>query len=128
MSKNAFNVAILYDRGPWSARVAYNWRSRYLLSTNTNGTQGNNGTDSNPASATYGQQNVAWGLPLWADSYGQLDGGVSYKFSENLKFDFQAQNLTDARYSQTMHQGIGDKVRAVFVSGPRYSLRAGYTF
>jgi outer membrane receptor protein involved in Fe transport len=71
---------------------------------------------------------VAWGLPLWADAYGQLDGGVSYKFSENLKFDFQAQNLTDARYSQTMHQGIGDKVRAVFVSGPRYSLRVGYTF
>jgi iron complex outermembrane recepter protein len=128
LSKNAFNVAILYDSGPWSARLAYNWRSRYLLSTNTNGTQGNNGTDTNPASPTYGQRNVAWGLPLWADAYGQLDGGVSYKFSENLKFDFQAQNVTDARYSQTMHQGIGDKVRAVFVSGPRYSLRAGYTF
>lgn len=27
-----------------------------------------------------------------------------------------------------MHQGIGDKVRAVFVSGPRYSLGMGYTF
>ena len=128
LSQNAYNLAILYDQGPWSARLAYNWRSRYLLSTNTNGTQGSNGTDTNPASPTFGQHNLAWGLPLWADAYGQLDGGVSYKFSENLKFDFQAQNLTDARYSQTMHQGIGDKVRAVFVSGPRYSLRVGYTF
>jgi TonB-dependent receptor len=128
LSKNAFNVAILYDRGPWSARLAYNWRSRYLLSTNTNGTQGSDGTDTNPASSTYGQRNVAWGLPLWADDYGQLDGGVSYSYSDNLKFDFQVQNLTDARYNQTMHQGIGDKVRAVFVSGPRYSLRIGYTF
>jgi iron complex outermembrane recepter protein len=128
LSKNAYNLAILYDQGPWSARLAYNWRSRYLLSTNTNGTQGSDGTDTNPASPTFGQHNVAWGLPLWADAYGQLDGGVSYKFSENLKFDFQAQNLSDARYSQTMHQGIGDKVRAVFVSGPRYSLRVGYTF
>jgi outer membrane receptor protein involved in Fe transport len=71
---------------------------------------------------------VAWGLPLWADDYGQLDGGVSYKFSENFKIDFQAQNLGDARYGQTMHQGIGDKRRAFFVSGPRYSLRAGYSF
>ena len=128
LSKNAYNIAILYDRDAWSARLAYNWRSRYLLSTNTNGTQGSNGTDTNPASPTFGQRNVAWGLPLWADAYGQLDGGVSYKHSDNLKFDFQAQNLTDARYSQTMHQGIGDKVRAVFVSGPRYSLRMGYTF
>ena len=128
LSKNAFNVALLYDRGPWSARLAYSWRSRYLISTNVNGTHGSDGTDTNPASPTFGQHNVAWGLPLWADGYGQLDGGVSFKFSDNLKIDFQAQNLTDARYSQTMHQGVGDKVRAVFVSGPRYSARLGYTF
>ncbi|WP_338763254.1 TonB-dependent receptor [Massilia sp. METH4] len=128
MSKNAYNIAILYDRGPWSARVAHNWRSRYLLSTNANGTRGDNGTDTNPASPTFGQRNVAWGLPLWADDYGQVDGGVSYKFSDSLKLDFQAQNLGDARYSQTMQQGIGDKKRAFFVSGPRYSLRVGYSF
>ncbi|QBE61691.1 TonB-dependent receptor [Pseudoduganella lutea] len=128
MSKNAYNIAILFDRGPWSARLAYNWRSRYFLSTNTNGTRGSDGTDMNPASADFGERNVAWGLPLWADDYGQLDGGVSYKFSENFKVDFQAQNLSDARYGQTMHQGIGDKRRAHFVSGPRYSLRAGYSF
>lgn len=40
LSKNAYNVALLYDLGKFSARLAYNWRSRYLQAVNVNGTQG----------------------------------------------------------------------------------------
>ena len=71
---------------------------------------------------------IAWGLPIWADDYGQLDGGVSYKFNENFRLDLQAINLTDAKYKQIMTHHIGDKGRAWFVSGPRYSVRLGMTF
>ena len=128
MSKNSYNLALLYDKGPWSARLAYSWRSKNLMGTNNNGTQGGDGLDTNPASPTFGQRNIAWGLPIWADDYGQLDGGVSYKFNENLRIDLQAQNLTDAKYRQLMTQHIGDKGRAWFVTGPRYSVRLGVSF
>ena len=128
MSRNSYNFAALYDKGPWSARLAYSWRSKNLLGVNTNGTNGTNGVDSNPNSPTFGQNNIAWGLPIWADDYGQLDGGVSYKFNENLRLDLQATNLTDAKYKQIMTQHIGEKGRAWFVTGPRYSVRLGMTF
>ena len=128
LSKNSYNFALLYDRGPWSARLAWSWRSKNLMGTNNNGTQGGDGLDTNPASPTFGQRNVAWGLPIWADDYGQLDGGVSYKFNENFRLDFQAQNLTDSKYRQLMTQHIGDKGRAWFVTGPRYSVRLGMSF
>lgn len=128
LSKNSYNFALLYDKGPWSARLAWSWRSKNLMGTNNNGTQGGDGLDTNPASPTFGQRNVAWGLPIWADDYGQLDGGVSYKFNENFRLDFQAQNLTDSKYRQLMTQHIGDKGRAWFVTGPRYSVRLGMSF
>ncbi|QJE02009.1 TonB-dependent receptor [Massilia forsythiae] len=128
LSKNTYNFTLLYDRGPWSARLAWSWRSKNFMSTTSNGTRGSDGTDTNPASATAGQHNVAWGLPLWADAYGQLDGGVSYSVNERIKIDLQAQNLTDAKYRQLMTQHIGDKGRAWFVTGPRYSIRLGYSF
>ncbi|MBQ5945963.1 TonB-dependent receptor [Massilia sp. ST3] len=128
LSKNSYNFALLYDKGPWSARLAYSWRSKNLMGTNNNGTQGGDGLDTNPASPTFGQRNIAWGLPIWADDYGQLDGGVSYKFNDNIRLDFQAQNLTDSKYRQLMTQHIGDKGRAWFVTGPRYSVRLGMSF
>ncbi|MDN4038523.1 TonB-dependent receptor [Massilia sp. YIM B02443] len=128
LSRNSYNFAALYDKGPWSARLAWSWRSKSLLGNNNNGTNGSNGVDSNPASPTFGQNVIAWGLPVWADDYGQLDGGVSYKFNENFRLDFQAQNLTDAKYKQVTTQHIGEKGRAWFVTGPRYSVRLGMTF
>ncbi len=128
LSKNAYNLALMYDKGPISARLAYNWRSKSLQNVNVNGTQGGDGTDTNPASSTYGQTNVAWGLPTWADSYGQLDASVFYKLSENLTLGLEAQNINDAKFRQLMEQHIGMKGRAWFVSGPRYSAQVRYVF
>ncbi len=128
LSRHSFNLALLYDQGPLSARLAYNWRSKYLQAVNVNGTQGGDGTDTNPKSATLGQQNVAWGLPVWADSYGQLDGGVFYKVNDKLTLGLEAQNLTDSTYTQLMQQGIGMMGRAYFKTGRRYAMQARYDF
>ncbi|MBW8890851.1 MAG: TonB-dependent receptor, partial [Burkholderiales bacterium] len=38
MAKNAYNFVLMYDRGPFSARLAYNWHSRILQSADANGT------------------------------------------------------------------------------------------
>ena len=95
---------------------------------NVNGTNGGDGTDTNPASPTFGQHNVAWALPTWSDSYGQLDGSIFYNISENLSLGVEAQNLTNAKYRQLMQQSIGMMTRAVFVSGRRYTASLRYSF
>jgi TonB-dependent receptor len=129
LSRNAFTLALMYDQGPISARMAYTWRSKYLQAVNVNGTQGTDGTDTNPDSPTFGQHNVAWGLPVWADAYGQLDAGIFYKLlGDKLTLGLEAQNLNDAKQRQLMQQHIGDKTRGLFYTGPRYTFTARYTF
>jgi outer membrane receptor protein involved in Fe transport len=118
----------MYDQGKVSARLAWNWRSKNLQNVNVNGTQGGDGTDTNPASPTFGQHNVAWALPTWADGYGQLDASLFYNFTDRLSLGVEAQNLTDSKQRQLMQQGIGFKGRAWFVSGPRYTAKLRYSF
>jgi TonB-dependent receptor len=71
LSRTSYNVALLYERGPVSGRLAYNWRERYLLTTS----QAN---DNNAA---------------WAEDYGQLDGSVFYQITDNFKIGLEAANL-----------------------------------
>jgi TonB-dependent receptor len=75
LSKTSYNVAALYDLGKVSARLAYNWRERYLLTTTA--------------------ANI--NIPAWYDDYGQLDGSVFYTVNDALKIGFQAANLTNTR-------------------------------
>ncbi len=124
VSKNTFNLALLYDQGPISARVAYNWRSRYLAGINVNGTNGTDGTD--PSNPTV--HNLAWGLPTYQDSYGEMDAGIFYKFDEHLTIGLEGTNLTDSTYKQSMEQHIGMKGRAWFTSGPSYNAQLRYSF
>ena len=122
LSKHSYNIALLYDRGPVSARLAYNWRSKYLQAVNVNGTQGTDG------GANGQTQSIAWGLPTWAGDYGQLDGSIFYKVNEKVTVGLEAQNLTDSIYKQKMQQHIGMMGRAWFASGPRYTLQLRATF
>ncbi|HWU76169.1 MAG TPA: TonB-dependent receptor, partial [Rhodanobacter sp.] len=71
LSRDSLNVAGFYEHGPWQIRLAYNWRSQYLLSIGPNGY---NGTDNN----------IPWKLPVFADAYGQLDGSIFYSFNEHV--------------------------------------------
>jgi len=129
LSRNAFNVALLYDKGPVSARLAYGWRSKYLQAINAYGTNGNDGIDANPASPKFGQPySVQYALPTWGGAYGQLDASLQYKFTDNLSLSVQATNLTNAVFKQYMQQGIGLKERGAFYTGRRFAIRLGYTF
>ncbi len=128
LSRNAYNLALLYDRGPWSARMAWSWRSKALQAVNVTGTKGGDGTDTNPDSATFGEHSVGYALPTWSDDYGQLDASLFYQINERMSIGVEAQNLTDAKYKQLMQQGIGMKGRAWFVSGPRYTAQLRYAF
>jgi TonB-dependent receptor len=129
MSKNAYNLALLYDQGPWSARLAYGWRSKYLQAVNAYGTNGGDGIDQNPDSPNRGNAySVNYALPTWGGAYGQLDMGVQYKVTDKLTVAFNASNLNNAVYKQYMQQQIGLKEHYAFYSGRSYYLQGRYSF
>jgi iron complex outermembrane recepter protein len=123
LSKYAYNASLLYDRGPFSGRLAYSWRSKYLMGVNVNPVQGTNALNTDPGSADYGQQNVAWALPLYAAAYGELDASLFYKITSQVTVGFEVRNLTDSLYKELQQQHIGWSTFAWYDSGRRYSAQ-----
>jgi TonB-dependent receptor len=76
LSKTSYNAELYYSTQRFEARLAYNWRERYVL--------------------TMAAANL--NIPAWADDYGQLDGSVTWNVTQKLKVGLQAVNLTDAPY------------------------------
>ncbi|WP_434989990.1 TonB-dependent receptor [Xanthomonas melonis] len=108
LSRRSYNLAGIYEKGPLSFRLAYSWRSRYLLTTSDAATR----------------------LPTWSDDYGQLDGSFFYRFNEHLQLGVQANNLTNTETKVLMGptsyaDGAVDTrlyTRSQFVNDRRYSL------
>jgi iron complex outermembrane receptor protein len=134
LSRHTVNLAVMYEQHGLSMRLAYNWRSRYLLGVNQWGSRGNNGLNVNPAAdpAKYliptTNNDQAFGLPLYQAPYGQLDASVFYDFTDKFRVGVEATNLTNSYTRQIMEQHAGNFTRQVFMSGPRYTLLAQYTF
>jgi iron complex outermembrane receptor protein len=106
LSKHNANAALLYERNPVSFRVAYSWRSRYLQSTNSNGT--------NPTYNYFTAGGVSTpiqiALPVYGDAYGQLDAGIRFKVNDNLSFGIQGTNLAAATQRTLMGGYPGGKL------------------
>jgi len=126
LSRNAYNLALLYDRGPLSMRLAYSWRGRFLQGVTVNGTQGSDGTSADPARPD--MHDVGWGLPTWQEAMGQLDLGIDYKLTDRFSASFSASNLTDVVVKQTQQQHIGAVGRAWFEPGRSYRISLRYSF
>ncbi len=75
MSRTSYNAALLYEKYGISARLAYNWREEYLLTTSA--------------------ANIE--APVWASDYGQLDGSVFYNITDDLKIGIQSTNILNER-------------------------------
>ncbi len=94
LSKNTINISGMYDKGPLSLRVAYNWRSSFLASTaawQTSGTYSyNNLLNYN------GQQGIVttFALPVYQYAAGQLDANVTYNLTDDIAWTLEASNLT----------------------------------
>lgn len=127
LSRHNFNLTLLYEHKPISARVAYSWRSRYLQSTNSNGT--------NPtylfysgAGATGASTPIA--LPVYGSAYGTLDAGVTFDVTENFSFLIQGTNLTNATQKTLMGGYPNDAlyVRSWFQSDRRVRMGINLAF
>lgn len=134
LSKYSYNLTGYYEKGILSVRLAYNWRSKYLLATNVNGTQGSDGTPLTAGGVQCGGNTAAdhcvlWGLPTYNAAYGQLDGSIFFKFlNDKVSFGVEAQNLNNAQNRVLMKQTTGLMGRAWFVSDRRYTASMRVTF
>ena len=82
LSRYTYNAAALFSKYGIDARLAYNWRSRYLMSASASNLM----------------------VPVYAKSYGQLDGSVLYSLTPQVKIGVQAVNLLNSRYELEMDQ------------------------
>ncbi|WP_425603626.1 TonB-dependent receptor [Luteimonas composti] len=117
LSRRSYNLIGIFERGPVSFRLAYNWRSRYLLTS----------SDVMPAMRQ----------PVWNDDYGQLDGSFFYNLTDNIQLGLQVNNITNSTTKLLMgprgyrRDGFVDETlynRAWFENDRRYSavLRASW--
>lgn len=75
MSRWSYNANLMYERGRVSARLAWNWRERYLLTTSA--------------------ANI--NAPVWSENYGQLDSELFVTVYDNIKVGVQGTNLLNSR-------------------------------
>ncbi len=101
-SKDTFNIVGMYDKDAISLRLAYNWRSRYLLTT----------------------RDVISRYPLWNEDAGFLDGSAFYKLNDNLTVGLQFTNLLNTQTETVMMlDGKGlEAGRSWFVNDRRVAL------
>jgi TonB-dependent receptor len=98
------NLTAIYEKYGFSARLAYNWRDTFLLTTNEGGDR----------SGTY------------VEDYGQYDLNVSYDINEQLAVSFEGINLTGE--DQRIYHRVPEQVFYVYELAPRYLLGVRYKF
>ena len=82
LSKNSYNLIGIYEKGPVSVRVAYNWRSQFYSSLYT------------------GSSGALSANPIYTKQYGWLDASASYHVNHWLTIYAQGSNLLRTRISQ----------------------------
>lgn len=102
LSKNNFNATLLYQNHGVDARLAYNWRSDYLLTT----------------------RDVITQLPIFSKAAGFLDGSIFYDVTDTVQVGVQASNLLDTEsVTEMQFNEQGDRItRGVFVNDRRFSF------
>ena len=71
ISDESYNVVGLYEKGPLAFRLAYSWRSKFLVSN----------------------VDCCIGLPVWQRASGFLDASIHYKLNDHIEFELDGKNL-----------------------------------
>nr|WP_315382335.1 TonB-dependent receptor [uncultured Sphingomonas sp.] len=100
LSRNSYNLIALYDKYGINARVAYNWRDKYLDSISEVGAES---------------------LPIYFKSYGTLDASISYDITKQFSITLDGQNLLDT--VNKSYQGEPRYLRNYQINDRRFSVR-----
>uniref|UniRef100_UPI0035C99C4E TonB-dependent receptor n=1 Tax=uncultured Sphingomonas sp. TaxID=158754 RepID=UPI0035C99C4E len=105
LSKYNYNLIGIYEHGMISARVAYNWRSEFLVTTSGNGT-GN--------------------LPIFQKATGQLDASITANITPHFSLTLNGVNLTNTVVSS--YYGITSRPRDSLINDRQITGVARITF
>ena len=75
LSDDAYNLILMYEKGRFGGRLAYNWRSEYLNSVN----------------------DCCVGFPVWNKAEGFLDASLRYAITDNIELSLQGSNLLSTK-------------------------------
>lgn len=103
LSKHNANFALIYEKKKVSARLAYNWRSDFLLTV---------------------RDVIIPYAPIMNEATGQLDGSFFYTLNDNVKIGVQGVNLLNetTRTTQILDSNLLKTGRSWFVNDRRYTL------
>jgi TonB-dependent receptor len=109
VSKHTLNAVAFYDKGPFSARVAYAWRSEFLQT---------------PRDVIFPFS------PIYGEATGQLDGSIFIAVNKRLKLGVQGVNLLDevTRTSQVIDFVGTRTTRSAFRNDRRFTFLARFDF
>lgn len=109
VSKHTINAVGFYEKGPLSARLAYNWRSDFLQT---------------PRDVIFPFS------PIYGEATGQLDGSIFVTVSKQLKLGIQGVNLLDevTQTSQVIDFTGTKATRSAFRNDRRFTFLARFEF
>ncbi len=109
ISEHTVNATLFYEKGPFAARAAYNWRSDFLITPRD---------DIFPYS------------PIWQESTGQLDASIFYSVTDYLKLGVQGVNLLDeVTVTSQVVDFDGTRItRSAFRNDRRFTFLARFDF
>lgn len=101
-SDHIVNLVGMYENTKWSARLSYNWRSKYLITT----------------------RDVITKAPQMYDDHGELDGSIFYNITDHFTIGLQAKNMTNAtsKTLTVLNDELLETGRSWFVSDRRIAL------
>ncbi len=104
LSRYSGNVIGMYERGPVSMRVAYNWRDRFLS----------------------GVVNVVGigALPVYTSAYGWLDGSVVYRFGDRVSLTVAGGNLLNT--ARRSYFGVSTRPQSATVNDVQVSAALSF--
>ena len=109
LSKDTVNLVLMFEKGPVSTRLAYNYRSDYLLSS----------------------QDVISFVPNFHEATDQLDASFFYSITDNIKIGLEANNLlNEVNHLKMKNQSQEDVLsdRSWFVNDRRFALTLRASF
>ena len=102
---NTYNITAIYDKDAWSGRLAYNWRDKYLKSTNRDGAARN---------------------PTFVAAFGQLDATINYQLTPQIQITFEGLNLNHETYKE--YARTTNEIYFAQELDTRYQLGVRYKF
>lgn len=103
LSKHNVNLQPFWEKNDWSVRLAYSWRSEFLLTV---------------------RDVIVPFQPIINESTGQLDASLFYKMTDNITLGVQGVNLLQEtiKTSAVVNDDLRQVPRGWFMNDRRYSL------